>query len=99
VRQGLALLSHELSRHSSRPNASFTYHMAALAAYMKHRAWCARLCLDWLTPEALIICSSRARVVVMTAGSSWRAAGARCVQSLKRAERCCVSIAKPVNLI
>jgi hypothetical protein len=44
VRQGLALLSHELSRHHSRPNASFTYHMASLAAYMKHRAWCAALC-------------------------------------------------------
>jgi hypothetical protein len=40
VRQGLALLSHELSRHSSRPNPSFTYHIATLAAYMKHRAWC-----------------------------------------------------------
>ncbi|WIA10269.1 hypothetical protein OEZ85_010467 [Tetradesmus obliquus] len=39
VRQGLALLSHELSRHSSRPNRSFTFHMATLAAYMKHRAW------------------------------------------------------------
>jgi hypothetical protein len=39
VRQGLALLSHELSRHSSRPTPAFTYHMATLAAYMKHRAW------------------------------------------------------------
>ncbi|KAF6258309.1 hypothetical protein COO60DRAFT_1132069 [Scenedesmus sp. NREL 46B-D3] len=39
VRQGLALLSQELSRHSSRTNPSFTYHMAALAGYMKHRTW------------------------------------------------------------